>query len=213
MNIAERKAHWNNIYQTRKLDEVSWYQPVPHTSLELIENLGLSRQANILDVGGGDSYLTDHLLDKGFTNLFLLDVSAKAIERAKNRHGAHRSDIEYIISDITEFQPKEPVDLWHDRAVLHFLTADEEIQKYVSIVQAYVREAGYVIIGVFSKDGPTKCSGIEIRQYDEETMKGLLGNEFNLIKSFRTDHPTPSQKTQNFIFSVFQKRGSKSNID
>lgn len=205
MKSSDRKVHWDNIYQTKKIDEVSWYQPVPQTSISLIEELNLDPNARILDVGGGDSYLTDHLLDRGFGNLCLLDVSVNAIGRAKNRHGDHSSGIEYIISDITDYQPQEPVDLWHDRAVLHFLTTDEEVEKYVSTVQEGVRGGGYVIIGVFSTDGPTKCSGIEIRQYDERSMENLLGNEFKLIKSFRTDHPTPSQKTQNFIFSLYRK--------
>ena len=206
MKLTERKEHWNKIYSTRKLEEVSWYQPIPETSLKIIEGLNLGSGASILDIGGGDSFLVDHLIQEGYEDVNVLDVSERAIDRAKTRLGSSADKAYFAVSDIIEFEPDRQYDLWHDRAVLHFLTEDREAEKYVSILKQSLAPGGYVIIGEFSKDGPTKCSGMEVRQYDEASLSGLLGEEFEVLQSFRTDHPTPSGKTQNFVFEVFRKR-------
>lgn len=206
MNSSERKAHWEDIYQTKKPDEVSWYQPVPQTSLNLIEKLQTDKEARILDVGGGDSYLSDYLLKAGYGNLSVLDISSEALARAAKRHGEHARQIEYFQADIIDYQPAHKIDIWHDRAALHFLTSDEEVSKYTDIIMESISPGGYVIIGVFSDEGPTKCSGIEIRQYNEESMLGLLGDGFDVVETFRSDHKTPFDTQQNFIFSVYRRR-------
>jgi predicted TPR repeat methyltransferase len=205
MNTTERKAHWEKIYKTKKADEVSWFQPVPETSLKLIDKLNLAPSDRIIDIGGGDSFLTDHLLDAGFENLSVLDVSSNAIARAQERLGHKSALVDFIVSDIVDFDPPYKFDLWHDRAVLHFLTKDEEVRKYVEIIESNINSGGHVIIGVFSTDGPTKCSGIEIRQYNEESMRGLLGEGFEIGETFRVMHQTPFDTAQNFIFSVYTK--------
>lgn len=205
MNKTERKKHWDNIYRQKKLDEVSWYQDEPRTSLDIIEELGIPLTASIIDIGAGESYLPDYLIRAGYTQVAALDISENAIQKAKDRLGDLSDRVNYIISDITDFKPRRQYDLWHDRAVLHFLTTDEQVRKYVSIIQRSINPGGHVIIGVFSTDGPTKCSGIEIRQYDEASMNALLGEDFTLVDTFRTDHHTPFNTSQNFIFGVFRK--------
>lgn len=206
MNTNQRKRHWNKIYKSNNSDNLSWFQLVPETSLRIIEDLNLSPDAHIMDVGGGDSYLTDHLIRSGFSNLSVLDVSEEALALLRERHSRLSEKVDYLVSDILDFEPASKVDLWHDRATLHFLTTDDEVSRYIDKVEKSVKPGGYVIIGVFSAAGPNKCSGIEIRQYDEESMRNLLAEDFQIIRSFRIDHLTPSQKTQNFIFTVFRKQ-------
>ena len=206
MDKEARKSHWDQIYSVKKLEEVSWYQPVPETSLQIIEDLALENSAKILDVGGGDSFLVDNMIRRGF-DISVLDVSARAVERAKSRLGSLADKADFIVSDITQFTPTRLYDLWHDRAVLHFLTEDHEVEKYVSTVNMSIAPGGYAAIGVFSVDGPVKCSGIEVRRYDEEGMKTLLGQGFEVLEIFRTDHITPSDKNQNFIFGIFRRLG------
>lgn len=205
MNTTERKAHWDKIYQTKKMDEVSWFQPLPETSLQLIDKLNLVPNDKIIDIGGGDSFLMDYLLDEGYDNLSVLDISEEALARAQKRLAEKSSDIEYIVSDIIDFHPPHKFDLWHDRAVLHFLTTDEEVKRYVDIVHESINPGGYVIIGVFSSAGPAKCSGLEIRQYDEEDMRRLLGEGFEMNETFRVKHQTPFNTEQDFIFGLYTK--------
>lgn len=205
MENQERKKHWENIYQTKQLNEVSWYQPVPQTSLDLISKYVKSFDAKIIDIGGGDSFLVDHLIELGYTNISVLDISEAAIERAKIRLGANANKVSWIISDISKFEPTEKYDFWHDRAAFHFLTNKEEIQSYVQLVQASINSNGILSIGTFSENGPLKCSGIEITQYTEDSLSNLFTNGFEKIESFIVDHPTPFDTVQNFVFGVFRK--------
>lgn len=201
----DRKSHWETIYQTKKLSEVSWYQPKPQTSLDFIQESNLDLDAKIIDVGGGDSFLVDHLLDLGYTDISVLDISKNAINRAKERLGSRADQVKWIVSDISEFQPEESYDLWHDRAVFHFLTDQEEIAKYVQTLQQHLHPNGTFILGTFATDGPLKCSGIEITQYSPESMEALFSSSFKKIKCLKTQHPTPSNATQNFTFCLFKK--------
>lgn len=205
MENQERKKHWENIYQTKQLNEVSWYQPIPQTSLDLISKYVKSFDAKIIDIGGGDSFLVDHLIELGYTNISVLDISEAAIERAKIRLGANANKVSWIISDISKFEPTEKYDFWHDRAAFHFLTNKEEIQSYVQLVQASINSNGILSIGTFSENGPLKCSGIEITQYTEDSLSNLFTNGFDKIESFLVDHPTPFDTVQNFVFGVFRK--------
>lgn len=205
MSVFYRKEHWENIYSTKKFTEVSWYQKVPETSLKLIDELKLPDNSNIIDIGGGDSFLVDNLLEKGYENISVLDVSAKAIDRAKSRLGDKSEKVNWIESDASNFNPEGKFDLWHDRAAFHFLTSDEEVNNYVNTVKNSINKNGYLIIGSFSENGPTKCSGINIRQYSEEKFTNLFEHSFSKVKCFYVDHQTPSGSIQNFVFCVFKK--------
>lgn len=205
MTDFNRKAHWENIYNTKPLEEASWYQPTPETSLRILQELNISTDARIIDVGGGDSLLADHLLDLGFKNLTILDISAKSIERAKARLGERAKRINWIVSDILDFKPSQKFDFWHDRAAFHFLTEKKEIDQYISIVSKAMIEDGKTIIATFSEEGPKKCSGIEIKQYTIAGLKETFSPYFKSILSVTHDHKTPTQNVQNFIFCAFQK--------
>jgi ubiquinone/menaquinone biosynthesis C-methylase UbiE len=201
----ERQKHWEHIYETKPLEDVSWHQPIPSTSLELINYFTLPKTSKFIDVGGGDSLLADHLLDIGYSDITVLDISSKAIQRAKSRLGSRAEDVKWIVADASDFIPHEKYDLWHDRAAFHFLTEEQEIEKYVRIVEDFINPNGILIIGTFSNEGPTKCSGIDIKQYTEETLESLLNNHFEKVDCLREDHKTPSGKTQNFVFCSFRK--------
>lgn len=206
MNNTERKAHWENIYQTKALNEVSWYQPNPETSLNFINQARLNKNAKIIDIGGGDSFLVDHLLELGYTNISVLDISSAAIERAKLRLGKNASKVNWIVSDVTMFESDEKFDLWHDRAAFHFLTSDIDIQTYLDRLNRFTNSNAHLIIGTFSESGPLKCSGIEIQQYSKNTLENIFKNDWNIYESQLVDHTTPFDTQQNFIFSVFDKR-------
>jgi SAM-dependent methyltransferase len=200
------KQHWENVFSTKNEDEVSWFQPYPKTSMEFVELFHLPLHANIIDIGGGDSHFVDALLDKGYTNVYVLDISATAIERAKQRLGERASKVKWIVSDITEFEPPVRFDFWHDRAAFHFLTTEDKIYKYVSIAEDAIKKNGYLILGTFSEKGPTKCSGLEIKQYSEASMSARFEIAFDRIKCITEDHTTPFNTVQNFLFCSFKKR-------
>ena len=202
----DKRAHWDNVYNTKAEDEVSWFQLYPKTSMEFIELVNLTLDANIIDVGGGDSHFVDVLLDKGYRNIWVLDISAKAIERAKQRLGVRASKINWIVSDITEFDAPVQFDFWHDRAAFHFLTTEDNILKYVSIAKDAIKKNGYLVSGTFSEDGPKKCSGLEIKQYSEASMTAQFEADFERIKCHQEDHKTPSGKDQNFLYCIFKKK-------
>jgi 2-polyprenyl-3-methyl-5-hydroxy-6-metoxy-1,4-benzoquinol methylase len=202
----DRKAHWEHIYQTKSLQEVSWYQPKPETSLAFIEQNNIPKNAAIIDIGGGDSMLVDHLLSLGYTDITVLDISASALERAKARLGNKASLVSWIVSDIAEFTPTRKYDVWHDRAAFHFLTNENEIIHYVKLLNDFVAQDGLLLIGTFSEQGPTKCSGIEIKQYSENKLNLLIHNSYNKIKCEYVDHLTPFNTIQSFIFCSFKHK-------
>lgn len=199
----DRKNHWETVYETKNPDEVSWTQKVPQISLDFIRSFGLDKASKIIDVGGGDSKLVDFLLDEEFENITVLDISGKAIERTKERLGDRAQKVKWIESDITEFEPQETYDIWHDRAAFHFLTSPEQIQTYVDLTQKTV--AGYLILGTFSKNGPKKCSGLDIKQYNEEQMETVF-NHFEKLECRAEEHTTPFGTTQNFVFCSFKRK-------
>ncbi len=205
MSDFNRKKHWENIYKTKPLDTVSWYQPTPETALEFIRNLNLDKDAAIIDIGGGDSFLVDYLLEEGYTNITVLDISEKAIDRAKKRLGNNADKVKWIVSDITLFVSTEKYDVWHDRAAFHFLTDQKDISKYLEIAEKSINPEGNLLIGTFSENGPTKCSGIEIKQYSEELMTEIFDAKFQKVNCFTIDHKTPFETIQNFIFCNFRK--------
>jgi trans-aconitate methyltransferase len=204
---APLKQHWENIYQTKQPNEVSWTEEVPTVSLGFIHQFNLPKDAKIIDIGGGDSKLVDHLLAEGYSNVSVLDISAAAIDRAKKRLGEKAATVRWFETDILEFKPNDKYDLWHDRAAFHFQTEADKIEGYLNIVKDAV--TGKIIVGTFSVDGPKKCSGLEIKQYDEVAMKDKFEHaSFKNIECKREDHITPSGAVQNFVFCSFEKKRS-----
>ncbi|MDD2985285.1 MAG: class I SAM-dependent methyltransferase [Flavobacterium sp.] len=201
-----RKEHWENIYSNKKLEEVSWYQPKPEVSLAFISAYSSSKTDAIIDIGGGDSFLIDYLLKQGYHDITVLDISEKALQRAQHRLESLRTKVQWLTSDITEFNPLQPYQIWHDRAVFHFLTEENEVKKYALIAAKALAQNSLMIIGTFSDKGPLKCSGIAIQQYTVATMCQVFQDNFELIDSKEIIHQTPMQTEQQFIFCVFRKK-------
>lgn len=205
MENFDRKKHWENIYQTKELKDVSWFQPTPETSLDFFKQFNVPPTAKVIDIGGGDSFLVDHLLDLGYQDISVLDISAAAIDRAKQRLGDKAKNVKSIVADAATFKPTEKYDFWHDRAAFHFLTDEQEISNYLETARQNINPTGVLVIGTFSEQGPKKCSGIEIKQYTETTMTDRLKNFFEKIKCITVDHLTPFDTIQNFVFCSFRK--------
>jgi len=206
VNNSDRQAHWQNVYSTKAEKEVSWFQENPAPSLELIAATGISTDAAVIDVGGGASRLVDRLIEKGFGRVAILDVSEKALEATKRRLGRRGDEINWIVADVTTWNPSGPYDLWHDRAAFHFLTDPADRDAYVVRLKKAVRPGGHVIIATFAPDGPERCSGLPIVRYDPAAIAAALGPEFELVDSMRHDHVTPSGSTQRFQFSRFLRQ-------
>ncbi len=199
------KAHWENIYANKQPDEVSWTQTIPQPSLSLIQGFNLPKDAAIIDVGGGDSQLVDYLLNLGYTNISVLDISKNALERTQKRLGPMASSVHWIETDITEFTPETIYDLWHDRAVFHFLTRKKDIDGYLNLVKDNVNRA--LVLSTFSIHGPLKCSGLDVSRYNDQTLSALFEPTFEKKESFLQDHETPFGTKQNFLFySGIRKR-------
>ena len=205
MENTDRHRYWENIYQTKPLHESGWYQPVPLTSLSFLKENNIPLTANIIDIGGGDSYFVDHLLDMGYLHITVLDISESALGRARERLGMKASQVKWIPADAATFKPSEKYDFWHDRAAFHFLTEDHDVAHYIETVRQSINPGGILVIGTFSENGPKKCSGLEIRQYSISSMTILLKQFFEKIKCIIVDHNTPSNKVQNYVFCSFRK--------
>jgi len=199
------KNHWEKIYSTKKSNEVSWTQETPVTSLDFLHSFNLSKHSPIIDIGGGESRLVDFLLEEGFTDVTVLDISEHALKHAKERLGNRASRVHWIVSDIIEFVPDRKYDVWHDRATFHFLTTENQIQKYVAIASDFIATNGFMTIGTFSENGPTKCSGLAVKQYSELTLYSVLRKHFEKIRCVTEDHVTPFHTLQNFLFCSFRK--------
>jgi 2-polyprenyl-3-methyl-5-hydroxy-6-metoxy-1,4-benzoquinol methylase len=198
--LLTKKKYWDTIYREKSTIDLGWFQEVPTISLDLIKSAGIEKDARIIDVGGGDSFLVDHLLALGYSNITVLDLSESAIERGKKRLGSKGSEVHWICSDIRDFNTDEKFDLWHDRACFHFLIDDSDIQVYVSKVNQFLNEKGAVILGTFSKTGPKKCSGLPIQQYDSISITKKFIQDFYVEKSIEATHITPSLARQNYVF-------------
>ncbi|MBM4054396.1 MAG: class I SAM-dependent methyltransferase [Planctomycetes bacterium] len=201
-----RKKHWETIYANKSPLEVSWYQKEPLLSLQLIHNTGIGKDAFIIDIGGGTSVLVDCLRDKGFSQITALDISANALAFTKNRLGGKAQKIQWIEADITEFIAPHLFDLWHDRAVFHFLTDPSDRKKYVGVLQNSLKRGGHLIVAAFAIGGSKKCSGLDIEQYDAQKLQNELGSEFLLMEETGEIHITPSGKEQKFGFFRFMRK-------
>jgi SAM-dependent methyltransferase len=233
----DRKEHWETIYATKPVSDVSWFEADPRVSLELIE-LASPSHGRVIDVGGGASLLVDRLLDRGFKKVAVLDISAGALQCAQSRLAERASQVEWIVADVTKtgfetagtvpilrsprskmglspspssFEAGSTVqdlgqfDVWHDRAVFHFLTEPQDRRNYVELATRTVPVGGHLVIGTFAIDGPSKCSGLDVCQYDAQRMTGALGPAFKLIQTTTHTHTTPAGKPQKFFFGVFQR--------
>ena len=200
----DSRAHWNQVYSTKKPNEVSWYQPSPASSLGFIRRLA-GRSARIIDVGGGASQLVDALLDLGYARPTVLDISASAIDHARGRLGPRAALVDWVEGDITKEPLLAPVDIWHDRAVLHFLTEAPDQQAYARLAARTVRTGGHAVIGTFAVDGPERCSGLPVRRHDGRSVSALLGPDFEMLEEEHEVHRTPAGTEQRFCWSVFRR--------
>ena len=199
------KHHWEGVYSTKSEDGLSWHQDCPALSLRLIKEAAIPRIQGVLDVGGGTSPLAGRLVEAGFSPVAVLDVSAAALENAKRRSGCRASAIEWIEGDVTAFVPGRTYGLWHDRAVLHFLTGEADRRKYKDALEQAVTVGGHVILATFSLDGPRQCSGLPVRRYDAALMSSELGDRFELLREARETHLTPWGSEQEFNYFHFRK--------
>lgn len=204
--MNDKQTHWQSIYKTKTPDSVSWYQPSLRLSLELIRRTALSKDAAVVDVGGGASTLVDHLLSMNYSDISVLDISTQALDYSKARLGPRAKFVKWIVGDITAVNPLQlSFDIWHDRAVFHFLVDELDRKKYCNVLETSLRPGGFMIIATFGPNGPTKCSGLEIVRYDPNSLLLTLGNSFKLISSQVELHRTPSDKTQEFVYCLLEK--------
>lgn len=200
------KDHWNKVYATKSENEVSWTQQHPTLAIQIIDKLNINKTANIIDIGGGDSRLVDSLLAKGFENITVLDISHEALNKAKSRLGSNASKVKWIVSDINDFVPIQKYDFWYDRAVFHFLTNKENISNYIQLVTKALNDHAHFLLATFSENGPIKCSGLEVTQYSEQSMKNTFSENFDSIQCGTENHITPFDTVQNFQYCVFHKK-------
>jgi ubiquinone/menaquinone biosynthesis C-methylase UbiE len=204
------KSHWENVYATKASDTVSWYRPHLDTSLALIEKIAAPRSTSLIDVGGGASTLVDDLLGHGYQKISVLDVSATAIEVAKRRLGSTAEKVDWIVGDITQVcLPSNTFDLWHDRAVFHFLRSQKDRSAYVRQVAKAVRCSGHALVGAFGPEGPTKCSGLDAMRYDAESLHAEFGAHFKLLESLQEIHQTPFGTKQQFVYCLCRVEASE----
>ena len=199
----EKKKHWENIYQTKNIDGVSWYQETPYESIELIKKFSTTDSDMIIDIGCGKSFLADNLLKLNYKNITLVDISLNALKEVKDR--LNNKSLNFIETDVLNLKLEHTFDIWHDRAVFHFITNKKSIEKYISLCNEYIVEGGKLIIGTFAEDGPLKCSGLEIKRYSVENLKELFKENFEFIEGFKKLHSTPFGTQQSFTFCVFRK--------
>lgn len=201
----DTKAHWETVYQTKSPDQVSWTQEYPELAINYLTDLNLPKDAAIIDIGGGEAAFAEAAMDLGYTNISVLDISEAALANAKNRLGAKSEALKWIVSDILSFEATEKYEFWYDRAVFHFLTEKEDIEKYKSVVTKSLADKSDFLLGTFSENGPFKCSGLEITQYSEKSMKDAFAENFVAQNCFTQEHKTPFDTIQNFQFCGFKK--------
>jgi ubiquinone/menaquinone biosynthesis C-methylase UbiE len=204
--MGNKKTHWETVYETKPADSVSWFQPHAEKSLEIIQATGQNKHAALIDVGGGASTLVDDLLNLGYDNLSVLDLSAAALNVAQDRLGAKAATVNWLVGDITNVPlPANAFDIWHDRAVFHFLTEEADRRAYVAQVMRSVRPNGHIIIATFAEDGPEKCSGLPVMRYSPEALHQEFGRGFQLVSQDKETHHTPFGTDQQFIYCYCRK--------
>jgi SAM-dependent methyltransferase len=205
MQGESRQAHWEDVYTRKGENEVSWFQENPAPSLELLEQVGATPASAVIDIGGGASRLVDNLVDRGFADVTVLDLSEAALEAAKARLGGRAAQVHWIVADATVWEPQKAYDIWHDRAAFHFLTEECDRAAYVARLTRALKVGGYAIIATFALDGPERCSGLPVVRYDPASLGQTLGRAFQLADTRRHVHATPWGSDQSFQFSVFRR--------
>lgn len=200
--MTDRREHWDHTYTVKSDTAVSWYQDVPGRSLDLIRKAG---KGSVIDIGGGASRLVDRLLAESYADLTVLDISDVALGRSKERLGAQAGKVAWIVADITSWRPERQWDIWHDRAVFHFLTDPVTQDAYIAALKAGTRPGSFVVISTFALTGPEKCSGLPVQRYSAETLAARLGSDFVLLTQEAETHPTPFGTTQDFTYAVFTR--------
>jgi SAM-dependent methyltransferase len=206
MQSESRHTHWQNVYTKKGENEVSWFQENPAPSLELIAQVGATPASVIIDIGAGASRLVDSLIDRGFKDVTVLDLSEAALEAAKARLGSSAARVDWIVADATVWEPLKAYDIWHDRATFHFLTEECDRAAYVARLERAVKVGGYAIIATFALDGPERCSGLPVARYDPASLSQTLGRRLQLVHTRLDAHATPWGSNQSFQFSVFRRR-------
>jgi SAM-dependent methyltransferase len=203
---AHERTHWQTVHGTGEPDSFSWYQETPAISIELILSFRADLDSPVIDVGGGSSLLVDHLLDAGYTDLTVLDISEQALAVAKRRLSLSGDAVEWIAADVTRHPFERTYEVWHDRAAFHFLTDAVRQQRYVDQMRASLRVGGVAIVATFSPDGPEQCSGLPVQRYSEETLSELLGDGFRPLRFEREGHTTPQGKVQHFVYGCYERQ-------
>jgi SAM-dependent methyltransferase len=201
------KDHWESLYAEKNPAEISWYQSHPQHSLSLIGDTGLGTAASIIDVGGGASTLVDHLLLEGYRDITVLDIARSAIEQAEDRLGDRSQQVTWVESDVTGYAPGQAFDIWHDRAVFHYLIHDRDRECYLNVLNKALKPDGHVIIATFSDSGPSQCSGLDVVRYSPETLSQTLGPTLRLAETLTEDHHTPNGGLQQFVYCRFNRNG------
>lgn len=207
-DAADRERHWNNVYQSKAPSEVSWYQSSPDVSLTLIRNSGVALSNRILDVGGGASLLAEALLRRGHMAITVVDIAMPALDAAKRRLGSDAARIDWVVADVTGWHPEDGCDVWHDRAVFHFLVEPEDRRGYMAALRTALSLGGTVILATFALDGPERCSGLPVRRYSPEMLAAELGDGFALVETIREDHLTPTGAMQRFVYCRFRREAA-----
>ena len=203
------KSHWNNAYDKAAIDKLGWYEENPEPSLRLIKKCHLNKDASLLHVGAGATTLVDELLKQGYKNIIANDLSATALEKLRERLGNKSSEVKWVVDDLTkptELNHLGEIDLWHDRAVLHFFNDKEDQDTYFNLIHKLVKKNGYVIIATFNLDGATKCSGLPVHRYDKNKLQAKLGNDFELIEAFDHTYKMPSGDTREYVYTLFKRK-------
>lgn len=195
--------HWESVYTEKEEAAVSWFQQRPTIPLQLIASTGVERGARIVDIGGGASRLVDALLDAGYHELTVLDIASAALAKSRERLGARAESVRWIASDLKSWTPESSYDVWHDRAVFHFMVTPEDRAAYLSVLKLALRYGGHAIIATFASNGPERCSGLPIQRYEPAELAEMLGSDFSLAEEMREEHLTPAKKVQAFQYSRF----------
>lgn len=206
------KEHWNKIYSSRDVDKLSWYEEIPEPSIKLLSKCHINKDEFVLDVGAGASTFIDYLINQGFSNVIATDISEIALNKLKERLGKEKaSRVRWIVDDITQpihIQNLRDISVWHDRAVLHFLLQENQQQEYLSTLKKILKRGGYVIIAAFSLEGAKRCSGLDVKNYDQNILAKFLGDDFSLLEYFNYTHYMPSGEPRKYIYTLFQNTQS-----
>jgi len=201
------RQHWESVWATRTAEEVSWFQADPSTSLRMIRAV-TDPTASVIDVGSGATRLVEALLADGYRDLTVLDISPSALDKARERLGGAAAEVDWVVGDVTSFQPRHRFELWHDRAVLHFLTDAIDRRAYRETLQRCVARGGHVVVAAFGPDGPESCSGLPVMRHDRRSLAEVLGDDFEPIEYLEEEHLTPGGASQQFVYGLFGRRDS-----